>query len=635
MHIVILCGIVCSALPSAGAAPVSLVRDGQPQCAIVQSPMPSPAEKLAANELACYLQQITGATVPIEMGVKSDRTNIVLHQQSDEDSDLTPIGRRLPAEGFGIAVRKNNVFLVGGDERGVLYAAYTFLERLGCRWLAPKLAFYKGSAEVVPHLSMLTFSLDKDLVQAPVLKFRKLYVEEGHSHNAENLQQMVEWMPKLRYNTLVVPIDYSGRGRVKWDNWREALTPELKRRGIIIEVGGHGYQNFLNAEQEGGKYWREHPGWFGSDESGKRTPAQNRVICSSNAGAVEHLQAGVLAYLKTHAEIQIFDFWPPDGAKWCTCEACQALGSPSQRHALLVARVSQAVRKELPKVRLECIAYSSYVDPPPKVSFDESVLVDFCPIGQSFEYQIDDPASDPNAKYAANLKAWAEKFKGDVSIYSYYRKYAWDSLPIVIPHYMQNDLRWYRQVGAHGVSTYAEPGDWFTYELNHYTLGRLAWDPDADVDAVMQEFCTARYGSAAEAARKVFATMEDVTRKACSIPGTSLKKPADYAQFAAKIDECRKTVKAAADANRADDASQAHLGRLTLTLDYAAEDIALQKERAAEGDPAARKAAVDKLLTFLQAHAEDGVFVVSGTRLDPARAYKRYGVPGKASRRTG
>jgi hypothetical protein len=46
----------------------------------------------------------------------------------------------------------------------------------------------------------------------------------------------------------VVPLNYGGQGRVKWDNWRVALTPELQRRGIWIEVGGHGYENYLNAQ---------------------------------------------------------------------------------------------------------------------------------------------------------------------------------------------------------------------------------------------------------------------------------------------------------------------------------------------------------------------------------------------------
>ena len=59
-------------------------------------------------------------------------------------------------------------------------------------------------------------------------------------------------------------------------------------------------------------------------------------------------------------------------------------------------------------------------------------------------------------------------------IYSYYRKYAWDSLPAVIPHYMQKDFavvreacrrRACRHIRSRGI------GD--TYELNHYVLARL------------------------------------------------------------------------------------------------------------------------------------------------------------------
>src|SRR6201999_1438743 len=104
----------------------------------------------------------------------------------------------------------------------------------------------------------------------PKFKLRKLYVEEGHSHTEENLKQLIEWMPKVGYNTLVVPMNYQGHGKVMWDNWREVLTPELQKRGITIEVGGHGYQNFLNADMEGGKLFDQHSEWFGLDKIGAR-----------------------------------------------------------------------------------------------------------------------------------------------------------------------------------------------------------------------------------------------------------------------------------------------------------------------------------------------------------------------------
>src|SRR5205085_10213296 len=128
-------------------------------------------------------------------------------------------------------------------------------------------------------------------------------------------------------------------------------------------------------------------------------------------------------------EIQIFDCWPPDGARWCQCEKCKALGSASDRQALLVNYVKEKVKEVRPDLRLEVIAYAAAVQPPEHAKLDKEVLLDFCPIGQQFDHQINDPDADKNAAYASGLTAWRKAFGGDISIYSYYRKYAWDSLP--------------------------------------------------------------------------------------------------------------------------------------------------------------------------------------------------------------
>jgi hypothetical protein len=44
------------------------------------------------------------------------------------------------------------------------------------------------------------------------------------------------------------PLDYQHQRRTRWDNWRDALIPELRKRGIPVEVGGHGYQTYLPAD---------------------------------------------------------------------------------------------------------------------------------------------------------------------------------------------------------------------------------------------------------------------------------------------------------------------------------------------------------------------------------------------------
>src|SRR5262249_6681717 len=152
--------------------------------------------------------------------------------------------------------------------------------------------------------------------------------------------------------------------RVMWDKFRDAVAPECQKRGITIEVGGHGYQNFLNADMEDGKLFQQHPEYFGQDEKGARTKVENRVFCTSNPQAVEYLIKNFIAYVKERPEIEIYDFWPPDGAKWCACDECRKLGDPPDRQAILLRQVQSRVKESRPNLRLEIIAYSAALNPP-------------------------------------------------------------------------------------------------------------------------------------------------------------------------------------------------------------------------------------------------------------------------------
>jgi hypothetical protein len=584
---------------------------------------PSPTEAFAAQELQRYLGAMSGAS--FQMAVKPGPQAILVCKRDSVPGDTSlPAGvAELPAEGYCLAARQNGLLVIGADERGTLYGAYALLERLGCRWLAPAFSFYQGAYQVVPKNQRLVLTLKADVLQQPVLKYRKLYVEEGHSHTTENLLQMIDWMPRRGFNTLVVPLNYGGQGRVKWDNWRDALTPELQKRGIWIEVGGHGYENYLNTQMEGGQLFERHPEWFCLDGSGRRVKNAHAVFCTSNKEAREYFTHDVMRYLDAHPEIQIFDFWPPDGAKWCQCASCKALGTPSDRQALLLAEVSAAVRKTRPDLRFETIAYAACVAPPGKAAMDPRVLVDFCPIGQCFECQINDPGSARNAGYAAQLGAWMKAFKGDISIYSYYRKYAWRSLPVLLPHYMQNDLQFYQRMGVRGVSSYSEPGDWGTYELNHYVLGGLAWNPAADVDAMISEFVEARLGTQVALGRKAYQLLEENVRHVCTLPGTELKTGAEYQRaagaFAALAQELENP-----GAAPTDKATTAALHRLALALEYARRDFSLQQARVEKKEVAQREAMVEDLNGFLQAHAQEGVFVAE--RIPAAKQAGRYGL---------
>ena len=597
---------------------LELARGGRTSYTIVVGTTPTPPESLAAAELSRYLGAITGARFPVAASSSAGKAIVIRVVPGARDGRLATASARVIAEEeYSITVRGDTITLGAASGRAALYAVYDFLERIGCRWLAPALEFYQGSGEFVPSRPTLVYDAHEEVRERPAMALRTLDVEEGLSHDSASLRRIVEWMPKARYNVLQVPIDFGGSGRVRWDSWRAALTPELERRGIFIEVGGHGYQNYLNASMNEGRLFAEHPEWFGRDSSCAPSRSTRQVFNTANLEAVRFVIGNVVNYLRAHPEVDIFDFWPPDGARWSDCASLAPGGTPADRQAALVNTLHDSLAKAGLAVRVEMIAYSDVLEPPQGVALNPEVLVAFCPINQSFDAQIFDPASPRNAGYAAAIERWRKSFSGDVLLYSYYRKYAWRSLPVVIPHYVQRDLAWYGAVPLQGISTYAEPGDWGTYELNHWALGRLAWDPRANSDSLVALFGAARYGRAAGAAREALTLLEETTRIYGSIPFSKRRSVAEMGAARGRLLEALRQLRAA----RVGAASPngAALERLELMLEFEARDLEISVRPAAE-----RSEAVRALVAFLEANQGKGVFLVRDG--DIARYAKMYGV---------
>jgi hypothetical protein len=582
---------------------------GSAHYAIVVTENPSPAEQLAADELQKYLQRITGAAFT-ETGRLRGPSIVVCTIDS-----LGKVSPRLKppvlaSEGFCLVRNDENLYLIGADQRSVLYAVYDFLDRLGCKWLAPNYDFYAGYSEFVPRKSELIYVHRPDVIEKPAMKYRKLQVEEAYSHTTHTLLQMIDWMPKLRFNTLVVPVDYQGCGYVRWDFWRDKLTPELKKRGITIEVGGHGYNIFINPNMESGTLFDKHPEWFAMDKDGKRSRREYRVFCTSNPDAVAYFHRNILNYLKNRPEIGMFYSLPPE-EDWCECPNCRALGSISDRHAILVNQTARLLGKEIPGMKLVCEAYSYFENPPDTETIDKNVLVEMAPFLQNFESQIYEPDAKYNREFSDRVRRWAKSFKGDIGLSSYFRKYMWRSLPVVIPTYIQKDIQFYRNVGAEGALIFTEPNDWFTYELNYYTLGKVTWNPDVDMESTVDESLLARYGPSIQTARVAYKTLEAVVRHACDIPETTLKTPEEYDRYSEQINSSISHVKTARDKCAGDRRLSIALRRLELMLNYAESNIELQRLRAAKAPEAQIKAKMEHIKAFISENRNDGVFLMN------------------------
>lgn len=615
--------VTASAVPGgqapAEAAEAALViaRDGKSELRIALDPGAGEVEAFAASELSDYLERITGARLPVSHEPAERRAGLIRVRSLDRsDRPAAPVSAA--DEGYRIEVDGDGVVLSGGVPRAALYAAYAFLEEAGCRWLAPRHPFYEGiGAEWVPRRPTLELSRH-ETVTRPAFAYRKKLVEEGRSHTTESLLQLVDWMAKVRLNVLNCPTDYKHRG-VEWDNWRERLVPELRKRGMILEVGGHGYQNFLKPE----KYFASHPEWFGTDAKGNRSPGQNIVFNTANAEARDKLAEEVVAYLRAHPEIAIFDLFPPDAARWSRDPEALAQGDPPARQAAVLRTVASALETARLPVLLQTIAYADTLAFPETSALPSRLMVDLCSSHRSFACDEDDPSCAANVPYRRAALAWSRGFRGILGVYSYYRKYSWISKPVVLPTRIPRELNAYRALGVQGLGSFAEPADWFTYEYQHYLLARMTWDPTEDPQRVLLDFCRSRYGEAGGTMAEYFLVMETVAPDSYFTDGdtTALSREkmgalgAGLAAASALLDRARSEAAGTAP-------SLAAVERTALAHEYLARDLDLAR-LSRSGDREAVEKGIASLGEFLARNGDNGL-VVLNDRARGRRFLNRY-----------
>ncbi|MFC1806247.1 DUF4838 domain-containing protein [Planctomycetota bacterium] len=510
-------------------------------------------ECFAALELQRYLRRMTGRAddfaVVDDSGkvegnavlVGGPATNAVAKARATE-LELDPkIIATLRPEDYvikspGVNAQRSSIAVAGGGRVGTLYAAYDLLHRLGCRWFAP------GEVhEEIPRI---------DLGQFPVLNVvgKPSFVTRGfHAWQDRGDEDFLLWMARNRMNYWCV---------------EQSNHPFVRKLGIQMSCGGHTAQGkFLNphraypydhAKLEGdekkpkdpyplseqckgdankdGKlsYFEAHPEWYALVK-GKRIPGFTSEFgtnyCSSNADATTEFMKNYIQSLVDgpYRDADVVRFWTLDGGKWCQCDACKALGIPTDRNLLLVHRLDQEIKKARAAGRIHrpiiirFLAYHDVLQPPtrplPK-GFDYATCsATFFPIVRSYVRNFDDPASTRNSHYRKQLYGWAldpkRHYRGQLCIGEYYNVSGYKCLPIVFMHTMANDIPYYHKVSArHFHYMHVVTKNLGNKALTNYQMARQLWDVGTDCEALWADYFARRYGPAADTMRRFYESLE-------------------------------------------------------------------------------------------------------------------------------
>ncbi len=585
-----------------------LARDGRPAARIVVGPSASSVEQFAAAELRRYLRKISGAELPMAAGPPEGARILVGEQPGVRRSDLFGAGD--DEESFVVQTRGNDtLLLLGNSPRATLYAVYAFLERLGVHFFAPRFVFYQNHAELVPACPSLRVPT-LDIREKPASRYRGKDVGEGWSHTPANLSQMIDWMAKNRLNVLSYPCG-NETSRDYWNATVDQIAPEMEKRGIVLQTGGHGYPAFLPPD----KYRKEHPDWFVEGAN---------VFDVTNGTALQTYIDNVIAFLKERPVIALFDAWPPDGAKWPEA-AVKRFGSVANAQAHVTNRLSSAVRAVLPHVQIENISYVPATDPPsPAHRYDPATFIEFAPSGRSYRDTLWESNHPKNKVYNGLIKQWrAAGFQGDVAIYEYYRKYSWRSLPVVLPRLVAREIPHYRSQGAVGLRIYSEPADWITYELTHLLVARALWDARLDAGDYVTNYLRDRYGPTAAPPMQTYFDLVEAA-------GRLLFHQSSHGDFGQqdvlapardKYLDARNALKEARARAGGSTAAAFLCGRLDQNLQYALADADVYYYRHLGQEEESRQAR-RRLRALVEAHRLDGIILknmYAMRRYDPDR----------------
>ena len=524
------------ALSAPANAPLTLVEKGKSTYTICLSEAASPSEKHAAEELQRFLEEMSGARLPIASDAEKPAGDLILLGKSVLVEQLDPRipYSRLGAEGFVLKTSGKQLLIVGGAQRGTLYGVYTFLDKLGCRWFTPEVS-------VIPKKPTLTVA-PLDEMQKPAFEYREPFFREASDR---------DWAARNRVNGASMALDESTGGKFVY-------YPFVHSAYLILPPE---------------KYFKDHPEYYALVDGKRRS--ERAQLCLTNPNVLRLTIQTVLGWMEQHPEASIYSVSQNDCEGWCECENCLRVeqeegGAHSGPFLRFVNAVAAEVGKKHPDKLIDTLAYW-YTEPPPLHARPlPNVRIRLCPIGVCEAHPYENCKDD--AYFMNHLRAWS-KITNQLYIWHYVTNFSHYLLPFPDFDELAADIPMYRKNGVVGIfleGDFAEGGGGENAELRSYVMARLLWNPSVDVNKTVNEFLAAYYGKAAPPMRSYFDLLERQVRLAppgkgqsmwiYSSPGSSYLSEEFLAQSEKLFQE--------AEMAAADQATKARVAKARLSITY-------------------------------------------------------------------
>lgn len=535
---------------SLSAVNFDIILNRKAKTQIVISPMATPAVRFAAEELQTYIKKIT--TVKIDI-VSADKMlkhipsiflgkNIFTNKLQKEIRSKAGINRAMghihKDEAFYLFNDNNNLYIIGGAPRGSLYATYELLEKLGCRWFMPG-----EMGEVIPKKNNLSISATKKLIQPGFAKRGGIWGDPPSPGQDKNwLRKIHLWAVRNRFNYNI--LEYHTNNKIfKNDPYMlDLYKPEAKYGGSYVFAGrGHDYAMLVPPKE----YFLKHPEYFGLRD-GKRSP--KNWVCTSNNDVISIMKKKLINYIKKapfHIDEMIIG--ADDNTLYCMCDKCMKIGEKSftDRPVKLLNELAESIPQN---TLLTFYAYNTNIFPPIKYKIRDNVNVQI-----TYWYTLKNncfmPITDlSNKGFKVIVDNYLDIAK-NITMRPYWGHFFYfipfpmvDVMRVDIPYFFKHRNKvngWYSETHTH----------WGTQGLQFYLMGKLFWNPEADVNVILNDYYNKFYGKSAALYMKKFHAFLEKQARNLKVEHDNLMRGADVFLPNVAIKRCNSYIQQAKHAS--------------------------------------------------------------------------------------
>lgn len=487
------------------AAPLILASEGVSEYVIVRGENAFPSEVTASTELQKYLKQICGAELPIVTDSTAAVEKEIIVGKTNRETDGEFDREKLGTDGFLIKTKNAKLYLVGGEQRGTLYAVYEFLESyLGCR-------FFTQTVELVPEQSTISLAPIKKDRQLPYFDYRNVFWYDYFKDEIAVKRKVNANIANQRSDAYGGVVGYTG-------------------------AASHTFSAFCSPDV----YYAEHPEYFAWN--GVRRDQGS--LCLTNPDVLQLAIDYTRGLLEKEPDAYMISITQNDNVVWCMCDECVAVyeeegGHYSGTMLRFVNAIARDVAKDYPNVYIDTFAYLQTASAPTMTVAEDNVIVRLCHVTGCSSHTVEDRCWGGTIhKYASSLdgtilpladclEAWGEICK-NVYIWDY--NTCFHQYNQIYPNFnsLLNNAYYYQDNNVRGVfaqGAYQGKSGEFA-ELRAYLTSKILWDPlmtNKEFYTHMDEFLVGVYGPGGGKLREFLDLAEDMTESTCFHWGLDMK----------------------------------------------------------------------------------------------------------------